>query len=125
MSAKLIAGARWSRILVDRICHYLGAENRFMDTLAEEFRAEPTADRLERLTFFRSDAMIDEYRAALLRVQAGTYGRCISCGGAIDVEHLTALPHARLCQACEERYSRGAPDPGDGAEETIDQWAED
>lgn len=44
--------------------------------------------------------------AALARLDAGTYGRCTGCGGAIAAERLEALPWAALCIECQ-RASAG------------------
>jgi DnaK suppressor protein len=46
---------------------------------------------------------IDDIDAALVRITAGTYGRCQACGGAIGSQRLRALPEARLCLACTAR----------------------
>jgi RNA polymerase-binding transcription factor len=43
--------------------------------------------------------------AALARLDAGTYGRCMSCGSPIAAERLEALPWAALCIDCQ-RTSR-------------------
>jgi DnaK suppressor protein len=45
----------------------------------------------------------DEIEAALASVDAGTYGRCETCGGAIGAGRLEARPHARTCIACASR----------------------
>lgn len=47
-----------------------------------------TADRI---------AQID---AALARIDAGTYGYCLACGGAISPGRLEARPAATLCITC-------------------------
>ena len=39
-------------------------------------------------------------RAALGRIQAGTYGVCIKCREDISEERLDVLPHTPLCQDC-------------------------
>jgi hypothetical protein len=36
---------------------------------------------------------------ALARIDAGSFGRCQACGGAIEAERLDALPYATLCLA--------------------------
>ena len=41
--------------------------------------------------------------AALVRLEAGTYGSCVECSMAISEPRLRALPFAARCQACEER----------------------
>jgi len=38
--------------------------------------------------------------AALGRVEAGTYGVCVSCGTAIPLDRLRLLPAATLCVRC-------------------------
>jgi RNA polymerase-binding transcription factor DksA len=47
-----------------------------------------------------SGAELAELEAALLRIEAGTWGRCETCGGAIGRTRLRALPEARKCLAC-------------------------
>ena len=37
---------------------------------------------------------------ALLRIDAGTWGRCLKCGGAIGRDRLRAVPDARFCLPC-------------------------
>jgi RNA polymerase-binding transcription factor DksA len=39
-------------------------------------------------------------RAALGRIEAGTYGVCAKCGDDIEAERLDLLPHTPLCAAC-------------------------
>jgi DnaK suppressor protein len=41
-----------------------------------------------------------EIRAALARLDAGTYGQCERCGADISPERLEARPVARLCIRC-------------------------
>lgn len=40
---------------------------------------------------------------ALARIENGTYGACESCGQAIGLERLKALPYTRLCIECKEK----------------------
>ncbi len=42
--------------------------------------------------------------AALKRIEEGTYGICVDCGGEIGYERLRAYPVARRCIACKQRY---------------------
>ena len=46
---------------------------------------------------------IEEIDAALGRLEAGAYGRCVSCGGAIPVERLEFRPFAAGCVTCEQQ----------------------
>jgi DnaK suppressor protein len=41
-----------------------------------------------------------EIDAALLRIEAGCFGRCQNCGGPMGLQRLRALPEARYCVAC-------------------------
>jgi RNA polymerase-binding transcription factor DksA len=41
-----------------------------------------------------------EIDAALLRIEAGSYGNCQNCGGPMGLHRLRALPEARYCVAC-------------------------
>ena len=41
-------------------------------------------------------------RAAIDRIAAGTYGRCVRCYGEIGIVRLAALPHASFCIPCQE-----------------------
>lgn len=43
---------------------------------------------------------LQEIDAALERMDAGTWGRCETCGGAIGRGRLRALPEARHCLTC-------------------------
>jgi DnaK suppressor protein len=52
-------------------------------------------------------ARIDE---ALVRLDAGLYGTCAECEGAISEPRLRALPFAVRCQGCEEQLeAEGRP----------------
>jgi len=44
--------------------------------------------------------------AALARLDAGSYGRCTSCGQPIGPERLEALPSAALCIDCQRAKGR-------------------
>jgi DnaK suppressor protein len=43
--------------------------------------------------------LIEKVEHALARIDAGRFGRCEACGGAIEAERLDALPYATLCLA--------------------------
>ena len=43
---------------------------------------------------------------ALARLDAGTYGRCVSCGAPIATERLEAIPWAGHCIDCARRVGR-------------------
>lgn len=48
--------------------------------------------------------MIDE---ALKRIDTGAYGYCTHCGNQIGIERLQAIPWARYCIDCQEKFERG------------------
>lgn len=43
---------------------------------------------------------LEQTRKAIARIDAGTYGRCVSCGGEIAPARLSVLPTATLCIDC-------------------------
>ena len=43
--------------------------------------------------------------AALARIQEGSYGRCLACGGPMGLQRLRAIPEARYCVSCSGRRS--------------------
>ncbi|MEV0730981.1 TraR/DksA C4-type zinc finger protein [Polymorphospora sp. NPDC050346] len=87
--------------------------------LTGEFDAQTT--RLTQLTADTGDPAQEPTRAALIaatrqsleqisaalgRIDAGTYGRCVHCGKQIPAERLQILPHARFCVPCQEKHGR-------------------
>lgn len=50
--------------------------------------------------------MVAEVDRALERMDAGTYGLCLSCGQPIALERLQALPQATQCVDCRRRAER-------------------
>jgi len=70
---------------------------------------EHTVNEIERGVSATLDAnareALDEIKAALARLDDGTYGVCGACGRPIPVERLRAVPAARLCVACQQRQA--------------------
>lgn len=54
----------------------------------------------------RTSALLREVRAALRRLQDGTYGQCLQCEEEISPKRLSAVPWAALCLSCQERADR-------------------
>jgi RNA polymerase-binding protein DksA len=54
-----------------------------------------------------SEQILSEIDAALKRIEDGTYGTCINCGGEIPRERLEAYPWASLCIDCKRRAEGG------------------
>ena len=45
-------------------------------------------------------AEIEQIRAALARIEEGTYGECVRCGEDISDERLSVLPATPFCRNC-------------------------
>lgn len=52
------------------------------------------------------EAAIAEVDEALGRIAAGTYGRCVDCGGEIPPKRLAALPASARCVECQRKRER-------------------
>jgi len=48
------------------------------------------------------------------RLDAGKYGRCLKCGGAIPIERLMAIPFASYCVDCQQGLHRARGGWGEG-----------
>src|SRR4051812_8645806 len=46
---------------------------------------------------------LQEINEALAKLEAGTYGRCESCGGSISEARLEAMPAAKFCIDCASK----------------------
>lgn len=51
--------------------------------------------------------LIESVDAALARLDAGTYGICVTCGQPISPERLEALPAAAHCIECQKKTQAG------------------
>jgi RNA polymerase-binding transcription factor DksA len=49
----------------------------------------------------RVDQLLDEVEQALGRLDDGSYGRCVTCGSAIDDQRLAAAPTVLTCGNCD------------------------
>jgi len=74
------------------------------DRGTDEFLSEMNAALLENEQY-----LADEVRAALERIDAGSFGQCENCGQPISNDRLEAIPYARFCIRCAEQNS--APQP--------------
>ncbi len=52
-------------------------------------------------------AQREQVRAALARLDEGTYGRCVDCGGQLSDERLEARPEAARCVDCQAKQEQG------------------
>ncbi|WP_455246107.1 TraR/DksA family transcriptional regulator [Petrachloros mirabilis] len=67
----------------------------------ERGRTETMVRLLDRLDE-RAKRKIEAIDLALMRIEAGTYGRCEGCGKDIPMARLEALPTATTCVVCGE-----------------------
>ena len=70
---------------------------------------ESVADALADLELKIIDRHIQEIRdieAARARIQDGSFGICIACGGEIDYQRLLAYPTAKRCLNCQQQRER-------------------
>lgn len=76
-------------------------ENAYRDHMADQGSA--TFERELDMTLEENVRdLLAEVKAALTRIDAGTYGTCERCGAAIPIERLEAMPTASLCVKCKE-----------------------
>jgi RNA polymerase-binding protein DksA len=75
---------------------------------AEGLRSEQADDAEMAFEAERNRAVVDndqlllaQVEAALERLEAGTYGKCVRCGKDINPRRLEALPYATLCIDCQ------------------------
>jgi DnaK suppressor protein len=76
-------------------------ENVYRDHMADQGSA--TFERELDMTFEENERdLLGAVRAALARMDAGTYGMCDRCGAEIPAARLEAVPTASLCIKCKE-----------------------
>ncbi|QZN84455.1 TraR/DksA family transcriptional regulator [Cellulomonas sp. C5510] len=102
---------------VDRLTAELAAADEELSNLlrnsgdgAGDDQADSGSSALEReheLTLVNNTRdMLEQTTRALARIDAGTFGRCDSCGEAIGKARVQAFPRATLCVACKQREER-------------------
>ncbi len=96
---------------------YLHEEN--AGSLSEESEEATYADNIGETATVTLDREIDysleeasnhvlgAIDAALERIDAGTYGVCMTCGKPIGDERLEAIPYATQCIDCRRKEERG------------------
>ena len=76
--------------------------------------AELEDDRVERVATIGAETLAaydvgvrDAVRDALAKLASGTYGNCETCHRPIPAARLEAVPYARRCVACQQRWEGG------------------
>ncbi len=96
-----------ARLLRSRLAELTGRA----EAVEDELRHPLDADSEEQATDLADDEAlagtdnvlrreIGEIRAALLRIEDGSYGTCASCGSAISARRLEVQPTATRCITC-------------------------
>jgi DnaK suppressor protein len=93
----------------------------------EALAVEASPDEMDRVQHFsereyamnhleRSSNRLREVRAALSRMDKGTYGVCVECEETVNVKRLLAVPWASTCIKCQEAAERASADSVDAAD---------
>lgn len=69
----------------------------------DDLSREKADEEVALATLGNEEALLGECLAALERIEAGTFGRCTTCGHAIAAGRLEAAPYARACIRCARR----------------------
>jgi RNA polymerase-binding transcription factor DksA len=96
--------ARSSDHLDVALCQDLLSEDITERTERATDQALATAIHGRRETDMRN---LDEIAAAILRVDAESYGKCLDCGGPIASMRLLVRPEAPYCSECAEARETG------------------
>ncbi|MGF1475833.1 MAG: TraR/DksA family transcriptional regulator [Geminicoccaceae bacterium] len=102
-----MAQAVYKQILEDRLV----ALTKRIHMIESELDTPPNPDAEERVTEREGDEVMEDLgnaglaeikmiRAALERIEDGSYGVCVNCGEPISAERLNAVPHAARCRNC-------------------------
>jgi DnaK suppressor protein len=67
----------------------------------------------------RESSRLREVKAALRRIEYGSFGTCIECESAISTRRLAAVPWAPRCIQCQEAADRDAQETRGSASETL------
>jgi DnaK suppressor protein len=88
----------------------------------EALATQPSPDELDRIQLAserdiaignleRDSNRLREVRAALRRIDAGTFGSCVECEVTINPKRLAAIPWASSCIVCQEAADREQKTP--------------
>ncbi|MCC6705999.1 MAG: TraR/DksA family transcriptional regulator [Gammaproteobacteria bacterium] len=66
----------------------------------EEQASERENDEVVESLSEQATAELAQVKAALTRIELGSYGTCVRCGEAIAAARLQAVPYATACTSC-------------------------
>jgi DnaK suppressor protein len=82
-------------------------EGRSMETGTSSDSADRADENYQKEFLFSLSAndrrLVRMVESALLRMDEGDFGQCISCGNVIESKRLQAVPWAAHCLGCQER----------------------
>ena len=95
----------------------LGQEVARLENEARESGGDEVEDSIDMVTSAEAKAgsfavstrereTLQEIDDALLRLNKGTYGKCVDCGRPIEAARLEAVPWTRYCLADQEEHDR-------------------
>ncbi len=88
-----------------------------IEDITDELRSPNSPDFEEQATEGEGDEVLEglensalmeiqQIRAALDRIEEGSYGECVTCGEPISKKRLEIIPHAAECIECASHSSR-------------------
>jgi DnaK suppressor protein len=105
--------------LTDRIARFDSEAREARSAEVEDPIDEVTSAELKATAFAVSTVearTLEQVRAALQRIEDGSYGECIDCGRPIEPARLEAVPWTPYCRPDQEKHDSGsanaAPDTG-------------
>jgi DnaK suppressor protein len=120
------AEAAWIHEIPDRKMAELANVLRNRDGIA----IEKSADQMDEIQYAserelalrsvdRDSTLLRQVKAALLRMQDGSFGVCIDCESAIGPKRLVAVPWAPRCIQCQESADRNGQEFALGSEGLV------
>lgn len=103
------------RELIDRIARFDSEARESRSAEVEDPIDEVTSSELKATAFAVSTVearTLEQVRAALQRIEDGSYGECIDCGRAIEPARLEAVPWTPYCRADQEKHEHEAANAG-------------
>ncbi len=67
----------------------------------------------------RESKLMSNVRAALARIEDGTYGVCLNCEEEISIKRLNAVPQTPYCISCQENMDRRQSENQESLEELL------
>jgi len=96
------------RNLATKICEHLDQHHRIEPGLRQSLEQNLTVSHLDRVMAFKTDPWYYEFRAALSRLENGSYGLCTLCRSSISLERLSLRPTTRVCDSCIVQHQLSA-----------------